>query len=72
MSYIQYLEEQQYDTQTEYIAVLRAEAFDPYEHETYCEEHDFLSFDGHCDYCPERPTAGEYIPDLQTEFAPPF
>lgn len=39
MSWIQAQEELAYDTQSEYIAVLRADHFDPYEFVVECEEH---------------------------------
>jgi nitrite reductase/ring-hydroxylating ferredoxin subunit len=54
MSYAQWLEEQQYDTQTEYLNVLRQEHEDPYQFIMDCEEHG-QSFDvrsGHCTECP--------------------
>ena len=39
MSWIQAQEERDSDTQSEYIAVLRAEHADPYEYVVECEEH---------------------------------
>lgn len=54
MSWIQAQEERDYDTQSEYLAVLRAEAFDPYEFIVECEEHR-EAFDLRFDACPKCP-----------------
>lgn len=54
MSWIQAQEELDYDTQSEYLAVLRAEHDDPYQFVADCDEHG-QSFDvrsGHCTECP--------------------
>lgn len=69
MSWIQAIEEEQYDTQTEYLNVLRAEAIDHFEVEFYCEEHDLVHYDG-CEFCPEEPEDTErfYIPEYDMPF----
>lgn len=75
MSYIQYLEELQYDTETEYLNVLRQEAFDPYENEQayYCEEHDYEDYENACPQCPTFTPAEEFEPALHiSEWEPPF
>ena len=52
MSQVQQQEELDYDTQLEFLAVLRAEAFDPYEQEQsyYCEEHDYEDWYNACPF----------------------
>lgn len=39
MSWIQAQEEMDYDTESEYLAVLRADHYDPEDHFWYCEDH---------------------------------
>jgi hypothetical protein len=73
MSYVQYLEELAYDTETEYRNVLRQEAFDPYEFFTDCEVHE-TSFDIR-EGCPEfhEPVAVvEPVFDFDPADEPPF
>jgi hypothetical protein len=72
MSWIQQLEEEQYDRHSEYLAVMQAEAFDPYADERayYCEEHDYEDYENACpfEHAPEPEPERTYIP----EYAPPF
>lgn len=73
MSWIQEQEERDYDTQSEYINVLRQEAYDPYEFFVDCEEHG-TSFDIR-EGCPEyhAPVEVEAIPvTWNEEDEPPF
>jgi len=73
MSWIQQLEEEQYDNQTEWLDVMRAEAFDPYADERayYCEEHDYEDYENECPHGHTEPE-DVYIPDLQSEYNLPF
>lgn len=73
MSWIQQLEEEQYDTQTEWLDVMRAESFDPYANERayYCEEHDYEDYDNACPHCPEEQEEPE-LPNYFPEYDPPF
>lgn len=73
MSYAQQLEELQYDNTSEYLNVLRQEAFDPYEFFTDCEVHD-TSFDIR-EGCPEfhEPVPAEaFVYQVDPEDEPPF
>lgn len=72
MSWIQEQEERDYDTQSEYLNVLRQEAFDPYEFFTDCETHG-TSFDIR-EGCPEyhEPVEPEPLPDYDPADEPPF
>lgn len=71
MSYVQYLEEAQYDTESEYQNILRQEAYDPEDY-WYCEEHDQeLPLGTACTACPEEEVA-YYLPDIQAEDNLPF
>lgn len=76
MSWIQAQEELDYNRDdSEYLAVLRADHFDPYEFFTDCEEHG-QSFDirsGHCTDCPVFvPKLPEEIWLEEWEDLPPF
>lgn len=53
MSWIQQLEEEQYDTQTEWLNVMRQESIDHFadEQEYYCEAHDYADYENQCPYC---------------------
>jgi len=69
MSRIQQQEELDYNTTDEYINVLRAEAFDPYEQEQayYCEEHDYEDYSDACPFGPHAPVRVTFLldaPDL--------
>lgn len=52
MSWIQEQEERDYDTKTEYLAVLKADHHDPYEFFVECEIHENVSYDIR-EGCPE-------------------
>jgi hypothetical protein len=54
MSWIQEQEERDYDTQTEYLTIMRQEADDPAMFEVHCEEHDVV-FRSDKEVCPECP-----------------
>lgn len=71
MSWIQQLEEEQYDNQTEWLDVMRAESFDPYADERayYCEEHDYEDYENACPYCPQCEEAAEVAPDAHLDDA---
>ncbi len=76
MSWIQQLEEEQYDNQTEWLDVMRAESVDHFADDVawYCETHDFEAYNQDCPQCAEERelAADDYLPDLQTESGPPF
>lgn len=57
MSWIQAQEELDYDTETEYLAVLRADHYDPEDHFWYCEAHGATL--ARTEDCPECPA---YVP----------
>lgn len=57
MSWIQAQEELAYDTQTEYLAVLRADHYDPEDHFWYCEAHGATL--ARTEDCPDCPA---YVP----------
>lgn len=76
MSWIQAQEERDYDTQTEWLAVMRADHFDPYEFFVECEIHENVSYDIR-EGCPEfhepvepSPEASSFWMDPADE--PPF
>jgi hypothetical protein len=60
---IQEREEQDYDTQSEYLAVLRQEHHDPYEFAMECEEHGEV-FDVRHENCPKCPV---FIPKTRED-----
>lgn len=77
MSLIQQLEEEQYDRDSEFLAIMQAEAFDPYadERSYYCETHDYEDYNNECPQCIEEEElepAPDYFPDMQSEYDPPF
>lgn len=73
MSYAQQLEELQYDNQSEYLNVLRQEAFDPYLYSVYCETHD-LEYDLRegCSEFHEPVPAEAFVYQIDPEDEPPF
>lgn len=68
-----YERERATDPMEEFRAVLRAEAFDPYEFDQpyYCEEHDYLDYDNACPHGhaePEEEPLPTYLPEYEMPF----